>query len=129
MKIKEISEKHNITPDTLRYYERVGLIPPVKRDKNGNRIYKEEDVRWIEFIKCMRSSGITIQGLIEYVNLFMQGDETIQARKELLEEQRKQLILKKQEIEDALNKLDKKIENYDINCLNKEKRNYLNKNL
>ncbi len=121
MKIKEISEKHNITPDTLRYYERVGLIPPVKRDKNGNRIYKEDDVRWIEFIKCMRSSGITIQGLIEYVNLFMQGDETIQARKELLEEQRKQLILKKQEIEDALNKLDKKIENYDINCLNKEK--------
>lgn len=121
MKIKEISEKHNITPDTLRYYERVGLIPPVKRDKNGNRIYKEEDVRWIEFIKCMRSSGITIQGLIEYVNLFMQGDETIQARKELLEEQRKQLILKKQEIEDALNKLDKKIENYDINCVNKEK--------
>ena len=129
MKIKEISEKHNITPDTLRYYERVGLIPPVKRDKNGNRIYKEEDVRWIEFIKCMRSSGITIQGLIEYVNLFMQGDETIQARKELLEEQRKQLILKKQEIEDALNKLDKKIENYDINCVNKEKRYYLNKNL
>lgn len=121
MKIKEISEKHNITPDTLRYYERVGLIPPVKRDKNGNRIYKEDDVRWIEFIKCMRSSGITIQGLIEYVNLFMQGDETIQARKELLEEQRKQLILKKQEIEDALNKLDKKIENYDINCVNKEK--------
>lgn len=129
MKIKEISEKHNITPDTLRYYERVGLIPPVKRDKNGNRIYKEDDVRWIEFIKCMRSSGITIQGLIEYVNLFMQGDETIQARKELLEEQRKQLILKKQEIEDALNKLDKKIENYDINCVNKEKRYYLNKNL
>lgn len=121
MKIKEISEKHNITPDTLRYYERVGLIPPVKSDKNGNRIYKEDDVRWIEFIKCMRSSGITIQGLIEYVNLFMQGDETIQARKELLEEQRKQLILKKQEIEDALNKLDKKIENYDINCVNKEK--------
>ena len=129
MKIKEISEKHNITPDTLRYYERVGLIPPVKRDKNGNRIYKEDDVRWIEFIKCMRSSGITIQGLIEYVNLFMQGDETIQARKELLEEQRKQLILKKQEIEDALNKLDKKIENYDINCLNKEKRYYLNNTL
>ena len=129
MKIKEISEKHNITPDTLRYYERVGLIPPVKRDKNGNRIYKEDDVRWIEFIKCMRSSGITIQGLIEYVNLFMQGDETIQARKELLEGQRKQLILKKQEIEDALNKLDKKIENYDINCVNKEKRYYLNKNL
>ena len=121
MKIKEISEKHNITPDTLRYYERVGLIPPVKRDKNGNRIYKEDDVRWIEFIKCMRSSGITIQGLIEYVNLFMQGDETIQARKEILEEQRKQLILKKQEIEDALNKLDKKIENYDINCLKKKK--------
>ena len=119
MKIKEVSEKYNITPDTLRYYEKIGLIPSVERDKNGNRIYKEEDIGWIEFIKCMRNAGITIERLIEYVNLFMQGDETIQARKEILKEQKKQLLLKKQEIEYTLNKLDKKIENYDTCYLNK----------
>lgn len=123
MKIKEVSEKHNITPDTLRYYERIGLIPSVERDKNGNRIYKEEDIGWIEFIKCMRNAGVTIEGLIEYVNLYMQGDETIEARKEILKEQRKQLLLKKQEIEYTLNKLDKKIESYDILHLNKKKDN------
>lgn len=123
MKIKEVSEKYNITPDTLRYYEKIGLIPSVERDKNGNRIYKEEDIGWIEFIKCMRNAGITIERLIEYVNLFMQGDETIEARKEILKEQRKQLLLKKQEIEYTLNKLDKKIENYDTCYLNKEKDN------
>ncbi len=123
MKIKEVSEKYNITPDTLRYYEKIGLIPSVERDKNGNRIYKEEDIGWVEFIKCMRNAGITIERLIEYVNLFMQGDETIEARKDILKEQRKQLLLKKQEIEYTLNKLDKKIENYDICYLNKEKDN------
>ncbi|WP_297137213.1 MerR family transcriptional regulator [Terrisporobacter sp.] len=122
MKIKEVSEKYNITPDTLRYYEKIGLIPSVERDKNGNRIYKE-DIGWVEFIKCMRNAGITIERLIEYVNLFMQGDETIEARKDILKEQRKQLLLKKQEIEYTLNKLDKKIENYDICYLNKEKDN------
>lgn len=123
MKIKEVSEKYNITPDTLRYYEKIGLIPSVERYKNGNRIYKEEDIGWVEFIKCMRNAGITIERLIEYVNLFMQGDETIEARKDILKEQRKQLLLKKQEIEYTLNKLDKKIENYDICYLNKEKDN------
>lgn len=56
MTITEVSEKFNLTPDTLRYYERLGIIPRVNRNKSGNRDYSEEDCRWIEHIKCMRGN-------------------------------------------------------------------------
>lgn len=84
MRIAEVSERCGLSPDTLRYYERIGLIPSVKRDSSGIRDYTEEDCRWIEFIKCMRNAGLPIEVLIEYVELFQKGDETIEARKSLL---------------------------------------------
>ena len=60
MKIAEVSERYNISSDTLRYYERVGLIPPVNRNISGIRDYNELDIRRVEFIKCMRSAGLPI---------------------------------------------------------------------
>ena len=98
MTITEVSKKFDLTQDTLRYYERIGLIPSVNRNKSGIRDYTEEDCRWVEFVKCMRSAGLPIEVLIEYVTLFQQGDETADARKELLIEQRKQLIEKMEEM-------------------------------
>jgi DNA-binding transcriptional MerR regulator len=92
MMIAEVSEKFDVSQDTLRYYERIGLIPRVTRNKSGIRDYTKEDCKWFEFIKCMRSAGLSIEVLIKYVTLFQQGDATIEARKELLTEQRKQLI-------------------------------------
>ena len=92
MTITEVSRKYDISQYTLRYYERIRLIPREKRNKSGNRDYTEEDCNWVEFIKCMRDAGLPIEVLIEYVGLFQQGDETIPARKELFIEQRKQLI-------------------------------------
>ena len=74
--------------DTLRYYERVGLIPPVNRNESGIRDYNELDLRRVDFIKCMRSAGLPIEVLIEYVALVQKGDKTIEARKEILIEQR-----------------------------------------
>ena len=83
MMIAEVSKRFGLSPDTLRYYERVGLIPPVNRTASGIRDYTEEDCRWIEFIKCMRGAGLSIEVLIKYVSLFQQGDATIDQRKEL----------------------------------------------
>lgn len=83
MTITEVSEKFDVSQDTLRYYERIGLIPRVNRNKSGIRNYTEEDCKWVEFIKCMRNAGLPIEVLIEYVGLFQQGGETIDARKEL----------------------------------------------
>ena len=113
MTIKEVSEKYNLSNDTLRYYERIGLIPNVPRNKSGLRDYDQESCNWIGFIKCMRGAGMSIEALIEYVTLFKQGDSTLLARKELLLEQRKLLQAKKDNIESTINRLDYKIEHYD----------------
>lgn len=113
MTISEVSTKYKLTQDTLRYYERIGLIPPVGKNKSGFRDYKEEDCKWIEFIKCMRGAGLAIESLIEYVSLFQKGDETIEARKKLLIEQRMYLYTKLENIKKTIEKLDYKIERYE----------------
>ena len=74
MTIAEVSRQFDITPDTLRYYERIGLIPPVPRTKSGIRDYDQTSCSWIEFIKCMRAAGLQIEALIEYVAMFQQGN-------------------------------------------------------
>ena len=113
MTIAEVSNKFDLTRDTLRYYERIGLIPGVNRGKGGIRDYSEEDCRWIEFIKCMRNAGLPIDVLIKYVNLFRQGDSTIEERKNLLLEQRNELISRIEEMKKTLERLNFKIERYE----------------
>ena len=91
MTIREVSEKYHISQDTLRYYERIGLIPAVHRTAGGVRDYQETDLGWVEHAICMRSAGVSVEALIEYVRLYQQGDATIEARLHLLQEQ-KQLL-------------------------------------
>jgi DNA-binding transcriptional MerR regulator len=122
MKIAEVSEQYGLSSDTLRYYERVGLIPPVNRNGSGVRDYNELDLRRVDFIKCMRSAGLPIEVLIEYVALVQQGDKTIDARKEILIEQRKLLVDRMNEMQKTLDILDHKIEVYEKAVLKKEKR-------
>ena len=113
MTIAEAAEKYGLSPDTLRYYERVGLIPPVNRNKGGSRNYTEWDCNWIDFIKCMRTAGIPVEALIQYVALFQKGDGTRQARKEILIEQRVFLEDRIRKMRGTLEKLDLKIADYD----------------
>ena len=121
MKIQEVSEKYSLSADTLRYYERAGLIPPVTRTLSGIRDYSELDVRRVEFIKCMRSAGLPIEVLIDYVALVQKGDSTIEARKDILKEQREQLIAHMAEMQKTLDILNHKIQVYESNILEKEK--------
>lgn len=121
MTIAEVGRMLEISPDTLRYYERIGLLPPVERTKSGNRNYSEKDCDWIRFIKCMRSAGLSIEVLIEYVALFCQGDETVHTRKELLVTQRNQLADKIEELQSTLAYLNCKIEHYEEILLPKER--------
>lgn len=121
MTIAEVSEKFDISQDTLRYYERIGLIPRVNRNKRGIRDYTEEDCNRVEFIKCMRSAGLPIEVLIEYVGLFQQSDETIEARKEILIKQRRQLIKRMEDLQKTLERLDYKIAGYEQAVVKKEK--------
>ena len=121
MKIAEVSERYCISSDTLRYYERIGLIPPVNRNGGGIRDYNEIDVRRVEFIKCMRRAGLPIEVLIRYIGLVQQGDQTIEARKEILKEQRERLVAKMKEMQQTLDILDYKITVYENAVLKKEK--------
>lgn len=113
MTIAEVSEKYGISPDTLRYYEKEGLLPPVKRTAGGIRDYGESDCGWVEFIKCMRSAGLPVEVLAEYVTLFMQGDHTAERRKGILIEQRGKIREKIEELKTVEKRLDYKISNYD----------------
>ena len=121
MKIAEVSEQYGISLDTLRYYERIGLIPPVTRNESGIRDYKELDVRRVEFVKCMRSAGLPIEVLIEYIGLVQRGDQTIEARKDILVEQRQLLISRMEQMQKTLDILDHKIEVYEKAVLKNEK--------
>ena len=122
MFIAEVSQKYDITADTLRYYERIGLIPQVNRNASGIRDYTEEDCNWVYFVKCMRSAGISIEILVEYISMFQQGNSTIKARKELLTEQRSQLAEKIKEMQQTLERLDKKIDGYEERVLVREEK-------
>jgi len=120
MTITEVSKKYDITADTLRYYERIGLIPTVNRNANGVKTYTEEDCKWVYFAKCMRGAGLSIEVLIEYVAMFQQGNSTIKARKELLVEQRSHLAEKIKEMQETFERLDKKIDGYEERVFVKE---------
>ncbi|WP_425800445.1 MerR family transcriptional regulator [Desulfitobacterium sp. Sab5] len=113
MNIAEVSKKYDLTQDTLRYYERVGMIPPVNRTPSGLRDYTEQDCKWVELAKCMRSAGLPVEVMIEYLKLTQQGNETIPARRELLLEQREQLLAQKAAIESTLDRLNFKIGRYE----------------
>ena len=113
MTIKEVAEKYDISADTLRYYERVGMIPKVTRRPNGIRDYQESDLGWVDLAICMRSAGLPIEVMIEYVKLYKEGDNTIPARLELLQEQMNVLKEQKAQIESTVERLAYKISKYE----------------
>lgn len=118
--IAEASRQYGLSADTLRYYERIGLIPAVPRNKSGIRNYDEESLRWVEFIKCMRNAGLSIESLVEYVALFQQGEATHEARKNILIEERAKLEIRIQEMLETKKRLDYKISNYTTALSKKE---------
>ena len=113
MTIAEVSKKYNLTPDTIRYYEKEGIIPKIPRNKNGIRDFDEKSCRWIEFIKCMRNAGMPVEVLSKYVKLMEKGHDTVKERRQLLINQKEVLLKKQVDINNTLDRITKKIEIYD----------------
>lgn len=113
MTIKEVSEKYGVTQDTLRYYERVGMIPRVTRTAGGIRDYTEKDLEWVELAVCMRNAGLPVEAMIEYVKLSQIGDSTFGERMQLLKRQREVLMGQKRQMEETLERLNFKISLYE----------------
>lgn len=120
--IKEVSEKYGISQDTLRYYERSGIIPPVSRTASGIRDYQQSDLGWVELSLCLRNAGVSVQAIAEYVRLALEGDWTITDRLNILRGERESLYEQKTQLSAALDRLDYKIALYEqkLRNLNKE---------
>lgn len=113
MTIREVSETYHISAETIRYYERVGAIPPVTRTAGGIRDFQEEDLNWLSLAICMRNAGLPVEVLIEYLNLYQAGDSTIPARLELLKEQKENLLVQRRQLDETLERLSYKISRYE----------------
>lgn len=113
MTISQVSAKYGITADTLRWYEKIGLLKNVGRKENGLRDYTEVNCKTIEFVKCMRGAGVSVETLIQYMDLFEQGDSTLEARRKLLIMQREIILKRREDLDKSIEKLNYKIENYD----------------
>ena len=113
MKIAEVSKRYGISADTLRYYERIGILQGIPRNASGIRDYNEANCKTVEFVKCMRDAGMSIEALTEYMDLFYRGDETMERRKAILQNQREDIRRRIVELEDALSRLDYKIDHYE----------------
>ncbi|HFI0425110.1 TPA: stress response transcriptional regulator NmlR [Streptococcus suis] len=122
MNIKEVSDVTGLSADTIRYYERIGLVPKIERKSSGVRDFSENDVAILEFIRCFRGAGMSIERLIEYMGLVQAGDDTVEARIDLLKEEQEELRSRLVEIQKALDRLDYKIENYQTILRGKERK-------
>lgn len=114
LSIQEVSEQLSITPYTLRYYEKEGIIPPVTRDSRGNREYESEDIQWLELVCCFRDTGMSLSDVKRIVALsrVTNAEETLPARLAILTEHRDMVLIKIEEMRRHLCKIEKKIAYY-----------------
>lgn len=110
---KQVAEMFDLTADTIRYYERVGVIPAIKRDKNGYRVYTKKDLNWIFLAKSLRRAGVSIESLIEFATLAQLDDDVEEAQKQILKDQLEEIEGKLQEMTKTKELLQYKIETYD----------------
>ena len=116
MKISDVAEKTGLSIDNLRYYERIGLIPPIPRNKLGIRDYNEAAVHWIEFVLKFKKAGASLEAIIDYVNLAQSDNDSKEARREILFEIKNDLEDKINKLKQCMDLIDYKIENYDKLC-------------
>ncbi|MFS0855849.1 MerR family transcriptional regulator [Paenibacillus taichungensis] len=112
--IKEVTEITEIAAHTLRYYEKEGLLPHVKRNENGKRLYDEEDLSWIHFVTALRATGMPIAQIQQYVYLYKEGDSTISERKLMMLNHKKDIERSIRDLYFNLDKINYKLALYDV---------------
>ncbi len=113
MTIKQVCQRYGLTQDTLRYYEKIGVIPPVHRSASGIRDYDEHDLGWVENAVCLRSAGVPVESIAEYVKLYQAGGETFAARRDLLSHVLADLTEQRSQLDAAIQKLTYKVSRYE----------------
>jgi DNA-binding transcriptional MerR regulator len=111
--IGEASEATGVSADTLRYYERVGILPPIRRVGGGSRRYGADDLGWVVFVRRLRATGMPVEKVVRYTDLAQQGDATASERWALLAEHRERVAAAIDELQVALASLDAKLASYE----------------
>ncbi|RIN17849.1 MerR family transcriptional regulator [Mammaliicoccus vitulinus] len=125
MYMKEVAEKTNLEPHTIRYYEQEGLLPFIERDEHGYRIFKESDLGWFDFINCLKITGMTINDLKKIITMTVNEETNFDSRRKILLDHKKKLEQQQEALNKAFNKVDVKLQYFDD--LEKEY-NRINKN-
>lgn len=113
LSIGQVAEMTSISIDTLRFYEKTGVIPNVQRNASGRRIYNQYDVNWLNFVNCLKTTGMPLDKIREYLNLMNQGDHTTLARRDIIANYKQELQEKIDELNTAMDHLNKKLNYYD----------------
>lgn len=110
--IKQVSEKTGLTIYTLRYYDKEGLLPLIKRSESGIRKFSDNDIQWLGLICCLKNSGMSIDNMKEFMNLCLKGNETVEIRKEILLSHKKHILDQMKQLESSLDTVNYKIDHY-----------------
>jgi DNA-binding transcriptional MerR regulator len=111
--IKEVAEKFKISPHTLRYYEKEGLLPAIQRTDKGLRLYNDVDLEWLQLIYCMRATGMSIAYIKNYVDLCRLGEDTVSERRQIILKQKEIIEAHLKEYRNFLKMVNKKLSAYD----------------
>ncbi|MFG3345179.1 MerR family transcriptional regulator [Streptomyces sp. NPDC048018] len=114
--ISEVAALTGLSAHTLRWYERIGLMPHVDRSHTGQRRFTERDLGWLAFVGKLRLTGMAVADMVRYAELVREGDHTHDARRAILESTRTDVVARIAELQDALSVLDLKIDHYATVC-------------
>lgn len=118
--IAQVSEMMALPESTLRYYEGIGLMEPVRKNSGGHRRYEEKDLRRIRFIQTLRNAGISVQEIKRYVDMVYEGVHTIPERKEILISQLDKLKKRAEELNQTIRDLEQVIDTYEDTLIRRE---------
>ncbi|WP_339242273.1 MerR family transcriptional regulator [Paenibacillus sp. FSL R5-0517] len=110
--IGEVAKKVDISIGAIRFYERKGLLKPAARNEQNNRLYLEDDLNWLVFIKCLRETGMSVEDIKKYYDQVNEGTSTLKERTRLIEDQKQKLLNDIEEKKAQLVHLDHKLERY-----------------
>ena len=110
--IKEVSDRTGLSIYTLRYYDKEGLLPLIKRTPSGIRKFSDNDIAWIGLICCLKNSGMSIDHVKKFMNLCLKGEETAENRKEMLLEHKEHILQQMNELQNSLSTVNYKINHY-----------------
>ena len=106
--VGEMAKMLGVPASTLRYYDKEGLLPFVERSAGGIRMFRESDLEWLRVIGCMKKAGMSPRDIRQYMELVIQGDDTIDARLEMFRRQRKTLETQMAELQHTMDMVDYK---------------------